>query len=333
MRIAIVNDLLIEIEILRKVIKSIDATEIVWTATNGAEAIEKLNADKPDLILMNLMMPVMDGATATKIIMESNPCSIMIVTTSLNTNRTKVFDAMGYGALDVVATPVLDEAGNLIGGDNLVKKIKTIRKLISYTSQFEKKQSASYSGNKVNMVAIGSSTGGPKALTGILSNLPANLNAAIVIVQHVDSKFADGLAEWLNKYSELPVEIAVAKTKPINGRVYIAGTNDHLIIDPLGYFEYTPEPINYHYRPSVDRFFESINDNWVGTGIAVVLTGMGNDGAKGLLKLKKAGWLTIAQDESSSVVYGMPKVAAELDAAMEILNPAEIADKIKRTII
>lgn len=332
MRIAIVNDLLIEIEILRKIIKNIESTELAWTATNGIEALEKINDDKPDLILMNLMMPVMDGSTATKVIMETNPCAIMIVTTSLNTNRTKVFEAMGYGALDVVATPLIDKSGKLIGGDDLVKKINTIGKLINYTSQFEKKSDSKNASNKVNLVAIGSSTGGPKALSEVLSNLPENLNAAIVIVQHVDSKFADGLAEWLNRFSKIPVSIALAKTKPMNKHVYIAGTNDHLIIDSSGYFSYTPDPINYHYRPSVDRFFESLKENWSNKGIAVVMTGMGNDGAKGLLALKNAGWLTIAQDEASSVVYGMPKVAVEIGATELILNPREIAEKIKRTI-
>ncbi len=331
MRIAIVSDAADEIELLHKIIREIDAVELAWVAYSGDEALRQSYEDKPDLLLLKLLMPKLDGAETAKLIMQKQATAIIMMTSSLTTNRAKLFDAMGYGALDVVTLPTFDKYGKLTGVDDLVKKIATIKKLTNYTVGFEENKSTRKF-VAIKMIAIGSSTGGPKALSAILSNLDNRIDATIVIVQHVDSKFADGLAEWLSRFTKLEVEIAKAGNNPKKGNIYIAGTNDHLIIDSFGLFAYTTEPVNYHYRPSVDRFFESLRDNWHNKGIAVLLTGMGNDGAKGLLKLKKSGWLTIAQDEDSSVVYGMPKVAKEIGAADEILNPLQIAEKINKSV-
>lgn len=332
MRIAVVSDEPNEIELLRKIILETDSVELAWVAYTGDEAIKRLSKDKPDLILLKLIMPKLDGAETTKLIMQNQATSIIMMTSSLTSNRARLFDAMGYGALDVVSLPFLDKSSKLVGVDDLVKKIATIKKLINYTARFDENKSTQNSASTVKMIAIGSSTGGPKALSTILSNLDEQFSATIVIVQHVDSKFADGLVEWLSRFTKLEIQIAKEGKIPEKGKIYIAGTNDHLIIDSFGSFAYTPEPVNYHYRPSVDRFFESLRDNWHSEGIAILLTGMGNDGAKGLLKLKTSGWLTIAQDEDSSVVYGMPKVAKEIGAADEILTPVEIANKINKSL-
>lgn len=175
------------------------------------------------------------------------------------------------------------------------------------------------------LIAIGSSTGGPKALATILSKLSKDLIAAVVIIQHVDEKFAEELAIWLGKHTPLPVSIAVQDEFPKAGKIYLAGTNDHLVLDRSGRFKYVVEPKDYPYRPSVDTFFRSIGENRIGADTAVLLTGMGRDGAEGLLELKKLGWLTYVQDEASSIVFGMPKAAIELNAATKILNPEEIA--------
>lgn len=333
MRIAIVNDLLMAVEVLRRVLTTVPDYEIAWIAYNGAEAVEKCVDDLPDLILMDLIMPVMDGVQATCTIMKGTPCAILVVTASVRGNAAKVFEAMGCGALDAVSTPVLGSEGKIEGGAELIKKIKTIGKLIGKPVPNEKAgPSKVLPRSAPQLVAIGSSTGGPKALADILSKLPADFRASIVIVQHVDVQFAGGLAEWLNEQTHMTVTVASGGQTLREGMVYVAGTNDHLVIGPDLALHYTPEPRDYPYRPSVDTFFFSVGKHWPAQSVAVLLTGMGKDGAKGLLALKRAGWHTIAQDEKTSIVYGMPKAAAEIDAAVEILPLDRIAESITKHI-
>ncbi|MBX3043307.1 MAG: chemotaxis-specific protein-glutamate methyltransferase CheB [Candidatus Kapabacteria bacterium] len=333
MRIAIVNDIELEIEVLRRTLKMHQEYDIIWTAKNGKEAIEKFQYIKPDLILMNLTMPLMDGSTATREIMKISPVAILIVTTSVSGNQGKVFEAMGYGALDVVSTPVLSPTGEVIGADDLIKKIEIFKKLINYHKVVPKNISKfSDNSQRTRLIAIGASTGGPKALSQIIEKIPFDIPAAIVIIQHVDAQFAIGLADWLTNYSSMPVKIAENCKSPDNGNIYVASTNDHLYLNSSGKFEYASEPLENHFRPSVDVFFNSLQANWIYPDVAVLLTGMGSDGAYGLRQLKKSGWHTIAQDEETSVVYGMPKAAKELNAASEILPIGEIADAIIKKI-
>ena len=334
MRIAVVNDTEVAVEILSRIIASVPGYEIAWTAPGGEAAVEKCARDKPDLILMDLIMPVMDGVEATARIMKNSPCAILVVTASIDANAEKVFEAMGHGALDAVCTPVLVGKEKFEGQEELLKKIATIGKLIGKNNIVKKAEQEKAPARRIipEIVAIGSSTGGPKALSLILSGLPENLGAALVIVQHVDAKFAGGLAEWLNDQTRLKVVLAEEGIHPEENVVYVAGTNDHLVLEENMTFSYTVEPRDYPYRPSVDTFFSSLESHWPGKGTAVLLTGIGKDGANGLLALKKAGWHTIAQDEESSVVYGMPKTAAELGAAREILPLREIGNAIIRSI-
>lgn len=333
MRIAIVNDLLMAVEVLRRVLNTVPGYEMAWIAYNGSEAVEKCARDKPDLILMDLIMPVMDGVQATCTIMKDSPCAILIVTASVRGNAAKVFEAMGCGALDAVGTPVLGPEGKIEGGAELLKKIATIGKLIGQPVGNERSgPSKIMPKGTPRLVAVGSSTGGPKALAEILAKLPGDFRAAVVIVQHVDVQFAGGLADWLNEQTHLSVTVASGGQTLREGMVYVAGTNDHLIIGPDLALHYTPEPRDYPYRPSVDAFFLSVEKHWPNKSVAVLLTGMGRDGAKGLLALRRARWHTIAQDEQSSVVYGMPKAAAELGAAVEILPLEKISESILRHI-
>lgn len=305
MRIAIVNDTLMEVEVLRRLITSVPGYEVAWIARDGEEAVMKAQTDTPDLILMNLIMPRMDGVTATELIMKQSPCAILIVTSGVKEHSARIFAAMGHGALDVVDTPSLEDK-------TLLAKIANIAKLLQ-------KNGTSNSRSVTKLIAIGASTGGPKAVAHILTQLPRDLSAAVVVIQHVDAHFAQGLCEWLNEQSSLPVEIAQENQTPSPGRVFLSSTNDHLVITAQQTFKYTPEPRDTPYRPSVDAFFRSLHKHWRSKGIAMVLTGMGSDGAEGLKLLKQKGWYTIAQDEATSVVYGMPKAAKELEAATEIL--------------
>lgn len=328
MRIALVNDQPIALESLRRILTGASGLSIAWTAVDGSEAVSACAADLPDLVLMDLLMPVMDGVEATRRIMSATPCPILLVTSSVNSNYSKVFDALGHGALDAVDTPGPQH------GAPLLEKIERIRRLT--TAEPPRGGTAigvhASGGKRKLIVAIGSSTGGPQALERILSALPKDFPAAVAIVQHLDSHFALGLRDWLKTRTPLNVELAVAGQPLETGTVYLAQTNDHLVLTPAQMFQYIAEPKDYPYRPSVDVFFRSVCVNCPMRGVGVLLTGMGSDGAKGLQDLRRAGWFTIAQDQASSIVYGMPKAAKELGAACEVLPLDAIAATIQREV-
>jgi two-component system chemotaxis response regulator CheB/two-component system response regulator WspF len=183
-------------------------------------------------------------------------------------------------------------------------------------------------GKRERIVAIGSSAGGPMALVAVLSALPKTFPAAIVIIQHVDEQFAPGMAQWLSGRSELPVRVAREGDRPTAGTALLAGTNDHLIFKTSARLGYSSEPREISYRPSVDMFFESLSELWPGEAVGVLLTGMGRDGARGLKRMRNKGHYTIAQDEATSAVYGMPKAAATLGAAVDILPVNRIAPRL-----
>jgi two-component system response regulator WspF len=323
--IGIVNDSMIAMESIRRILLSASTKHvIVWVAGNGMEAVRLCGQHTPDLILMDLIMPKMDGVEATRRIMQSSPCAILIVTASVTANSAKVFEAMGAGALDAVATPVFGRGHNAAGEGILLKKITRIGKLLNIRdppkpSPCKTESETGTRHKKECLIAIGSSTGGPQALVRILSPMPGDFPAAFVVVQHMDEQFTTGLATWLDSQLELSVRLAREGDRPQAGTVYFGRTNGHLIMDAGGRLIYTDKPKEILYRPSIDVFFASIAHNWRGAGIGILLTGMGRDGAQGLLELHKKRWYTIAQDESTSVVYGMPKAAAELKAADKIL--------------
>lgn len=334
MKIAIVNDMRMAVEVLRRVVSSVPGYQVAWVAADGEEAVRQCAANVPDLILMDLIMPKMDGAEATRLIMRDSPCAILIVTATVEGHSSKVFEAMGFGALDAVKTPVLDSPAEG-GGSDLLGKIAMLHKLIGRSpAQAPKVPVAIAPGRAAAgafpLIAIGASTGGPAAVSRVLADLPASLNAGIVIVQHVDEFFAPGLASWLAREAHRDVQVVRAGDSPDPKVVQVASTNGHLLLTPELTFTYSEEPVDYPYRPSVDVFFQTVANVWPGTAVGVLLTGMGADGARGLLAMRRAGWHTIAQDQSSSVVYGMPKAAAQLEAAAEILPLDRIAEAVAK---
>ncbi len=180
----------------------------------------------------------------------------------------------------------------------------------------------------VPLVAVGASAGGPAALAVLLDGLRGGFPFALIIVQHLDERFVPGMAEWLAQQSPLPVRIADAGDAPCPGAVFLAGAGGHLVLRPGGRFGYTQEPASLAYRPSIDVFFNSLCRNWRGAAAGVVLTGMGSDGAEGLMAMRRKGRLTIAQNQATSAVYGMPKAAAAAGAASEILPLDRIAPRL-----
>ncbi len=333
MRIALVNDVLASVEALRRVVLSTHEHQVAWIAHDGAEALEHCAGDTPDLILMDMIMPGMDGVEATRRIMARKPCAIVVVTADVSHQSAKVFEAMGAGALDAVNTPVLEHSGGCEGARALLAKIETIRRLIgdggAKGPPAPAQRAVRHSVHHQNhLVAIGASAGGPAALAKVLAHLPADFPAPVVIVQHVDSHFAEGLANWLNDQSPLHVRLAREGDRLQAGTVLLAGQDNHLVFASPTRLVYTRQPADCPYRPSIDLFFQSAERHWPGDVIGVLLTGMGRDGAEGLRALHSKGYHTIAQDQPSSAVYGMPGAAVELRAATEILSLDKIGPRL-----
>ena len=338
MNIGIVNDLTICIKSLQMVLATAPEHQVIWVARNGQEAVERCREKTPDLILMDLLMPVMNGVEATRRIMKETPCPILVVTSTVSGNSAKVFEAMSAGALDAVATPVIGKSGNVDKNNELLEKIRRIGHLTGSASPKSSKGLQLTAVPKiktegVNLVIMGCSTGGPKILVDILSAIPADFPASIVIVQHMDPQFTPGLVGWLNSQTTLPVSIVREGTIPEPGNVYVACTDGHLVMNSKLTLSYTQEPRDNFYHPSVDVFFFSVARHWPGDGVAALLTGMGRDGAEGLLALHNRNWYTIAQDKDSSIVYGMPKAAANLGAATDILPADRIGKAINNYIL
>jgi len=335
--IGIVNDLEICIKSLQQVLASAPEHRVVWVARDGQEAVDRCRELTPDLILMDLIMPVMNGVEATRKIMQSTPCPILVVTSTVSGNSAKVFEAMGAGALDAVATPVIGKMDETVIGEELLRKINRIGQL---TGSLHKKPQKSKSIAKpkvqidgIDLVVLGCSTGGPNILIEILSALPEKFPASIIIVQHMDKQFTPGLVQWIDSKVNLPVSVARAGDIPEPGKILMACTDDHLIMTSTLTLSYTEEPKDNFYHPSVDVFFSSVAQFWPGEGVAALLTGMGRDGAEGLLALHNRNWYTIAQDRDSSIVYGMPKAAAQLGAATDILPAGKIGTAISNYIL
>jgi chemotaxis response regulator CheB len=283
---------------------------------------------------MDLVMPNLDGVEATRRIMARTPCPIVVVTASVSESTSKVFEALGAGALDAVNTPAFEDRGAEEGVRALLGKIEMIHKLVGEPAPRRNgRKSFSVAGSKSQtLVLIGASAGGPAALARILGALPDDFPAACVIVQHVDVQFVKGLAGWLNDQSAIEVRLAEEGDQPPPGCALLAGRDMHLVFASPTRLHYTMHPVDCSYRPSVNELFRSAAAEWEGEIIGVLLTGMGRDGAEGLLALNREGHYTIAQDRASSAVYGMPKAAAELKAATEILALESIAPRLAQLL-
>lgn len=321
MRIAIANDSPTAAEALRRAIAAGGEHQLAWIARNGVDAV-RLCADlPPDLVLMDLAMPLLDGVEATRRIMRDSPCAILVVTAQPKDNVHQVFRALGAGALDVTATPVLLGQG---GEDALLEKIRTIGKLVTGSAP----PAPSGTAGVRRLVAIGASTGGPVALARLLKSWRPPPDTATVIVQHIDPEFALHLARWLGEQSTTKVRAIAGGDTLEGGVVLVAASNDHLRLAPGHRLCYDEHPRDEIYRPSIDVFFHSVARHWERGATGILLTGMGRDGATGLLAMREAGHATIAQDEASSAVYGMPRAAAENGAAARILPLDEIAQAL-----
>lgn len=321
-------------ELLRRAVSTGGDHEVVWAASTDAALTELCAGGAPDLVLVNVDLASMDGLAAIHRIVRDARGAVL-VTVAGQADPGRVFEAIGHGALDAVA---LNDAGDAADiASVLLPKITAIArwigKNVSKSPAVAPAQAAEERGAACHrLIAIGASAGGPAALSVVLGGLPRTLPAGIVVVQHLGEDFTVGVAEWLQRSTALDVRVARDGDRPAVGTVLVAGGNDHLVFTSAGRLGYTPDPRDKIYRPSVDVFFDSVCRLWRGAAVGVLLTGMGRDGAQGLHALRAHGYHTIAQDEATSAVYGMPKAAAALNAAVDILPLDAIAARLTDVI-
>ena len=336
-RVLIVEDSYVCRDLLIMILQKSPDFQVIGTARDGVEAVRLARRLKPDVITMDIHMPEMDGYEATRRIMEEIPCPIVIISGSVNrAEHERSFDALSAGALSVVEKPTVntspDVIRRLLTHIRLMSEVKVVRRWPRRHDNGDLtvgvSATAVASSTWVQMIGIAASTGGPRALTHVLSQLPAEFPIPILIVQHVTVGFGEGFATWLNGQTPLSVRVARHGDEPRPGQVLVAPDDAHMVINNMGLIALRHDPPQHGVRPSADYLFQSLADVYGRTAIGVILTGMGHDGAEGLLALYKRGAHTIAQDQTTSVIFGMPAVAIERGAVTQI----QPIDRIAATI-
>jgi two-component system chemotaxis response regulator CheB len=339
-RVLVVEDSVSVRKRLVEVLRSDDALEVVGEAADGKEAIALCQSLRPDIVTLDMVLPVMSGLAATEYIMAHFPTPILIVSASMNRGELfKTYEALAAGAVDVLEKPTGEEVDDawerkFLATVKLVSRIKVIThvraKLRASAMSFAPGTTLplSRAGSSASqVVAIGASTGGPAAIVEILRGLPPTFPLPILLVIHIGESFAAAFADWLDGLS--PLRVACARDgeplPPIGkARVIMAPPDRHLVLRQ-GVLRLSHDPERHSCRPSVDVLFESVARELGDRSSACLLTGMGRDGAAGLLEVRRAGGTTIAQDEATSVVFGMPQEAIRLGAAASVLPLGAIA--------
>jgi len=336
-RVLVVDDSPLMCKILTNIMNCDPQILVAAVAINGKEAVELVPRLKPDIITMDIDMPVMDGFEATKQIMASHPTPILIVASkAFGVGMEKVFKAISHGALDVIDKGDLELVGDKKSGEALIAKIKflngvrvihqPIAKLRNERSVVDLKAPRKKVSDKI--VAIVASTGGPKALLEILKRLPEDFPCGIVIVQHITTGFLAGLVDWLTKECKIEVKIGEDSEEIRPGVAYIAPDNVQMRVEDGGRISLSNEPPYGGHRPSGDVLLESVAKTYGKGGVGAILTGMGRDGAMGMKAIKQLHGKTIAQDENSCVVFGMPNAAIEMNVIDKVLPLERIAEEI-----
>lgn len=330
-RVLVVDDSPSVREFLGHILSS-GGIEIAGEAADGAEAVELAARLRPDVITMDIGLPVMDGFAATRAIMASTPTPIVIVSAQwAPEDVAKTFDALGAGALAILEKPRFGAPDFACRRDQLVSTIKLMAevKVMSRrpkSADRPKKIPPTPQGRlKRELVAVGASTGGPQTLRSILFGLPKDFPAPIVVVQHISRGFLPGLVQWLDQGCKLTVRIAAHGQAMEPGTVYFAPDDHHLLVASDNTLRLSDAPPEGTLRPCVGRLFRSVAESLGSRAVGVLLTGMGRDGALELGLMRERGAVTIAQDECTSIVYGMPREAVRLGAAVHVLPQEEIA--------
>lgn len=334
----LVDDSLLTLAILKRILSTTPEIQVVGTATNGQEALDIISNLQPDVICTDLHMPVMDGFELTKAVMKKFPRPILVLSISVQKGQTSnIFQLLEAGAIDVMAKP-LGEVGMDYGlnAQELVSKIK----IVAGVRVIGRLGNAA-SGNNVlsaikaappRIIGIGASTGGPQAFQEILTHLPGNFPVPVICVQHISEEFIEGMVDWLAPQCQLKITTAEAGVVPRSGTAYFPSVGTHLEIDSQGRLECTNGLIYDGHRPSVSVTFKSLAQHYGSEAAGILLTGMGRDGVDGMLAIARAGGTTIAQDEESSIVFGMPKEAIAANAARYVLPLSKIAPALLKLL-
>lgn len=336
-RILLVEDCAVQREALSFMIEEAGGFEIIATAGDGVEAVAKTEHLRPDIVLMDCHMPILDGIGATRTIMERCPVPIVITSaTSAEDDTEFVFEAIHSGALAVVSKPsglvgpeVERQIAEMLRILRLMSEVKVVGRRFAVPANGVAIPVRTTSSDQIpiRIVGIAGSTGAPTVIADILERVGPAFSAPILIVQHIVRGFVGGLVGWLGRRSGMSVQLAQPGMKVAAGTVYVAPDDSQMGVDAQGRILLADDRPGEEedFRPSANYLFHSLASTYGRHAMGVLLTGMGRDGAKGLLDLRKRGGVTAVQDEASSVVFGMPGEAVRLGAAGNILPPPEIA--------
>lgn len=344
-KVLIVDDSPVVRDLLKHILTSENEMVVMGEARDGQEAVDFVAKNKPDVITMDINMPRLNGFDATRQIMEKYPVPIVIVTASWDpSDLNKTWQAMEAGAVAALEKPrystqddYRDNAKNIVDTVRLMSQVKVVRRWSAKrksrgADNLAEKVVNSPPAQRYKIVAIGASTGGPPVLKELLESLPENFSAPIAIVQHIARNFTAGLVEWLDRSTSLNVRIAKNRERPEAGNVYVAPDGLQMKFDFSGHVILTDDPPENGLKPSVSYLFRSVADVFAEKAVAVLLTGMGRDGANELKTLRDRGAVTIAQDKETSVIHGMPGEAIKLGAASHIAAPDKIVGLLMRLI-
>ncbi len=334
-RVLIVEDSAVVREHLRRIISADQRLEVAGLAASGEEAIEMVERSAPDVISMDIQLPGIQGFEATRRIMSFRPTPIVVVSGIGTEDMSLSMQALRSGALAVIEKPVATThdgyaalASRLCTQLAIMSEVKVVRQREIAPRQVNLRATARGAvSSRALVLGIAASTGGPNALAQVLTGLQAGFPLPIAIVQHMTPGFMGGFAEWLQTVTPFRVMVVRERVELAPGTVYVAPTGLHLAIDRRSAFLDGSAPVGSH-RPSANILFSSMARTLGSAGVGVVLTGMGDDGAAGLNELKLAGGFTIAEAESSAVVYGMPAAAVKLGAVCESLPLGDIAARL-----
>ncbi len=351
-RVVIVDDSPTVRELLLALLQNSGDILVVGIGMNGEDAVRLAKRLRPDLITLDVRMPRMDGLEATRQIMRECPTPILILSASFKrTDMDLTFQALQAGALAVLGKPGLDDTQAC---DEIVRTVRTMAgvPVIHHwgykpaekpangsapdaAQSLKKKQSAmgqlvKLSSKDIDVVGIAASTGGPSAIAAVLQNLPADFPLPIIVVQHISPGFAAGLADWMGTQTRLRVELAQHGDTLQPGVVWLAPDDYHLQVNERGIIELTKAAPFKGLRPSANCMFDSLARVFGPHALGIILTGMGDDGADGMTALHQAGGLTVAQDEESCVVYGMPREAVQRKAIDQVLSLEQIGSMLEQ---
>jgi two-component system chemotaxis response regulator CheB len=332
--VLLVDDSAVSRLALRRALEGGTRLEVVAEARSGSEALRQVAACDPDIVLMDIVMPGMDGLSATRELLASSPRPVLIISDQIGGDADRSFDALRAGALDVVGKPTAEQLANLEFVAGLQRKVRMLagipvmtRRSPTTDGQPRRPRTGADrpTAGEVELVCLGASTGGPPALQRILSALPRPPRWPVLVVQHMTPGFTAGMVRWLGRSTGIEVELATAGATLRPGVVHVAPDGAHLELVGRRLRLSTAPPVEGH-RPSVSALLASVASTGPASAtVAAVLTGMGRDGAEGLALLRQAGAWTVAQDRQSSVVFGMPGAAVECDAACEVCSLEGIA--------